>query len=77
MVTPTNGWAKTIMAARYAGVGERTLRKWFRMGLRHSKSPTGAILVKYSDLDEFLEGFVVNSTDDIDVIVNSVLDGVL
>ena len=77
MISTPTGWAKVKEAAHYAGVRDRTLRKWFRMGLQYVKAPTGAILVKYEWIDEFLEGFAINKTDDVNVIVNSVLSGVL
>jgi hypothetical protein len=64
-------------AACYAGVGERTLRKWLKHGLRSIKSPTGTILIKLDWIDSFLEGFEVDTKSDIQKIVNSALEGVL
>lgn len=77
MTTPPIGWAKVKDAAHYAGVGDRTFRKWFSEGLRCVKAPTGAILVKLDRIDEFLEGFTVDATDNINQLVDSVLEGVL
>jgi hypothetical protein len=51
------GWAKIKGAANYAGVKERTLRSWVREGLKHSRLPSGTILIKFAWIDEFLEGF--------------------
>jgi len=71
------GWAKVSDAARYAGVGQRTFRKWFSKGLRWARAPTGAILVKIEWIDAFLEGFTVNETDNTKQIVDSVLEGLV
>jgi hypothetical protein len=51
------GWAKIKPAAGYAGVKERTLRSWLREGLKHSRLPSGTILIKYAWIDEYLERF--------------------
>jgi hypothetical protein len=51
------GWGKTKQAAAYAGVSIRTFRKWLKNGLKHSCLPSGVILVKFQDIDEFLENF--------------------
>jgi len=51
------GWSKVKGAARYAGVSERSFRKWLKDGLRHVQMNTGTILIKYSWVDEFLENF--------------------
>lgn len=51
------GWTKIKGAAEYSGVKERTLRSWLKEGLKHSRLPSGTILIKYSSIDEFLQGF--------------------
>ena len=53
------GWVKIKRASKYAGVSERTMRHWFKEGLKHSRLPTGTILIRYSDIDDWLEGFAV------------------
>jgi len=65
------GWAKIKKAAKYADIGERTMREWLRKGLKYSRLPSGTILVRYSDIDDFLESFSVNG-DQVDKIVNDV-----
>jgi len=65
------GWGKIPSAALYAGVSPRTLRKWLKKGLRHSK-PMGAILIKFSDIDKFLGNHVVCVNE-----VDSIVDGVM
>ncbi|MFC1817103.1 hypothetical protein ACFL0M_14475 [Thermodesulfobacteriota bacterium] len=53
------GWAKIKHAARYAGIGERTFRKWLKQGLHHSRLPSGRILVSLKAIDDFLSGYEV------------------
>lgn len=53
----STGWFRIKAGAKYAGVSERTLRSWLKTGLRHSRLPTGTILVKREWLDEFLEHY--------------------
>lgn len=69
------GWAKIKMAAKHAGIGERTLRNWLRQGLRHSQLPTGTILIRYGDIDDFLERFAINGNQT-DQIVDEVMKGI-
>jgi hypothetical protein len=55
----TSGWAKVPEASRYAGLKARAFRALLKKGLKYSKLPSGTILVKLSDVDEFLERFRV------------------
>lgn len=66
------GWAKVKPAAKYAGIGERTLRDWLKQGLKHSRLSTGTILISYCAIDDFLERFTVDD-DQVDRIVDEVL----
>lgn len=67
------GWAKIKQAAKYGGVGERTLRGvWLKTGLKHVRLDSGMILIKFSWIDEFLEGFVAKE-DAVDKIVRETL----
>lgn len=50
---------KVKAAARYSGVSERTLRTWLKQGLRHSKMPSGTILISQESMDRFLQSFEV------------------
>ena len=54
-----NGWGKVKPSAKHAGVSERTFRPWLKNGLPHSRLPSGTILVKFSDIDEYLKSFEV------------------
>ena len=67
-------WLKPKPAAKYCGIGERTLRKLLKEGLRHSRLPSGTILIKAAWIDEFFERFEVGSqADEVNQIVDSTL----
>jgi excisionase family DNA binding protein len=72
-----NGWAKIKKAAQYAGVSERTVRSWLKNGLKHSRLPSGTVLIKFSSVDDYLEQFEVNEDQRIDELVDSVVSDVL
>jgi hypothetical protein len=76
-VVTSAGWAKVPDAARYAGVGVRTFRKWMKDGLRYSKAPTGTYLIKIEWINDFLEGFVVDGRENLNQLVDSALDGLV
>jgi hypothetical protein len=61
------GWGKVKQAAIYAGVRERTFRKWLTQGLKFSRLSSGTVLVKFSDIDGWLAKFTVteNKADQI------------
>lgn len=67
-----DGWAKIPEAARYAGMKPRSFREWLREGLKHSRLPSGTILIRYSDIDSFLEKFRVNE-DQVESLVAATL----
>ena len=51
--------------AQYCGVSDRTVRRWMRAGLRHVKpdpSQQGRVLIKWSELDAWLEKHAVERT---------------
>jgi excisionase family DNA binding protein len=66
------GWGKIKPVAEYADVSERTFRDWLKNGLKHSRLPSGTVLIKYSWVDEYLEKFVENK-DLVDDLVNQTL----
>ncbi|MGD8389838.1 MAG: helix-turn-helix domain-containing protein [Desulfobacteraceae bacterium] len=66
------GWMKIPKAAEYAGLGTRTLRKLLRQGLRHSRLPSGTVLISIEAVDEFLAGFEVRE-DKVAQIVDAVV----
>jgi len=70
------GWGKVKTAAKYADVSERTFRSWLKQGLKHSRLPSGTILIRYSDIDEWLESFSVNDNQ-IDEIVEEICEDLI
>lgn len=65
------GYAKIKLASRYAGVSERTFRKWMKEGLKYIRLPSGTILIRYSAIDEWLCSHEVQG-DEVDKIVNEI-----
>ena len=65
-------WGKVKAGAQRAGVCERTFRDWLKQGLKYSRLPSGTILVRFSDIDEYLERFAVNDNQ-VDQIVSETL----
>lgn len=60
-------------ALEYAGgIDERTFRAWLRDGLRHSRLPSGRIMVSQEAIDEYLERYTVKGNF-VDVIVDEVI----
>ena len=68
------GWVKIKPAARYAGVSTRTMRTWLRQGLKHSRLPTGTILIHIENIDSFLNGYAVLDNK-VDRIVDEIIAG--
>ena len=72
MIERVHEWTKIKPAAQYAGVSERTFRTWLNKGLKHTRLPSGTILIKYSWIDEFLEQFI-NQGNEIDRVANDII----
>ena len=70
---PPRGYAKVNQAAKYANIGERTLRTWLKEGLPHFR-PGGTILIAYRDIDEWLKQFRVDRNK-LDAVVDEVMEG--
>jgi hypothetical protein len=62
------GWTKIKAASVYAGISPRTMRKWLNQGLRHSRLPSGTIILSFDAVDEFLSSFEVQN-DEVERIV--------
>jgi excisionase family DNA binding protein len=58
-----DGYGKIPAGAKYAGISSRTFRELLKQGLRHIRLPSGTVLVKYSDIDAFLEQFAVTESE--------------
>lgn len=67
-----SGWAKIKSAAEYAGIKERTMRDWLKEGLKHSRLPSGTVLIKYDWIDEYLESYAAKK-DQVDKIVDETM----
>lgn len=68
------GWLKISTAKEYVDVSDtRTLKKWFKHGLRFSQDESGSIRIKRQWLDDFLEAREVNRKK-IDEIVSDVCE---
>jgi len=53
-------------------MSERTLRTWLKWGLRHSRLPSGTILINERWIDEYIEQFE-STRNEVDEMVNSLL----
>jgi hypothetical protein len=67
-----DGWARIKDGAKYGGTKDRTFRGWLKLGLKHSRLPSGTILIKYEWIDEFLEKYEVNENQ-VDTIVDETM----
>jgi len=68
------GWAKVKTAAQYASVSEKVFRGWLTEGLKHSRLTSNRILVKFSDIDEYLARFSVTESK-VQKMVNKLMEG--
>lgn len=65
-------WFKIKDGAAYAGVKPRMVSGWIKDGLRHSRLPSGTILIKREWIDGFLQKHEVKENQ-IDEIVRAVM----
>ena len=72
LLPDTRGYCKVKRAALYAGVSQRTFRKWLKDGLRHSRV-RGTTLIRYSWIDEYLARYEVLQNE-VDEIVEETLE---
>ena len=72
----TMGWAKVKDAAEYAGLGERTFRGLLKKGMRHSRLPSGTILVRFDAIDEFISQYERSNESDefVEKVLGEILD---
>ena len=71
------GWLKVADAAKYSGVSIRTFRDWLKDDLKHSKLPSGTILIKPASIDAYLEQFTVSEATDISRVVDDLVAEVM
>lgn len=67
------GWTKIEGAASYCGMSVRTIRGWLKKGLKHSRLPSGTILIRYGAIDAFLGSHEVEG-DQVSRIVDEIED---
>jgi len=71
------GWAKIKHAARYAGISEKVMREWVnKHGLPHSRINKQLILIKLTDIDDFLSNFRGNNDDHVCDVATEMLNKV-
>lgn len=67
-------WLKLGSVAEYVDASPRTVRKWLKRGLKHSRLQSGTVLVKKEWIDGFLEQFSITN-DEADQIVKEMMEG--
>ncbi len=67
-------WMKIKTVAQYADISPRTAREWLKRGLKHSRLPSGTILVKREWIDGYLEKYS-GGDDVVDGIVKEMTEG--
>ena len=65
------GWAKIKAASKYAGVSERTFRKWLKDGLKHSRLPKRTVLIAYDDIDAYLKKYATRENQ-VEIIADKI-----
>ncbi|MBW2610349.1 MAG: helix-turn-helix domain-containing protein [Deltaproteobacteria bacterium] len=66
-----DGWGRIKQIAEYMSLSERAVRALLKQGLPHSRLNRKCILIKYSDVDEFISGFK-SEENKVDNIVNKI-----
>ena len=69
------GWGKIKESAEYGGVSPRTVRRWLKEGLLHSRMPSGTILISRTAMDDFIRQFQITENE-ADRITNEVMEGI-
>ena len=69
------GWRKVSGVCEYTETEKRTIRSWLKAGLKHSRLPSGMILIRLADIDDYLDKFAVTEAEGskLDKIVHDVL----
>lgn len=68
-----NEWLKPAHAAKYCDVTTKTFRGWLKDGLKFSRLKSGHILIKKTNIDEYLQGFEV-AENEVDQTVNRIIN---
>ena len=67
-----DGWLRKKGAAAYMSLSERSLTSLLKQGLRHSRLPSGTVLISVRSIDEYLEKFEVDISSEVDKIVRDI-----
>lgn len=75
----SRGYARIREAAKYIGLGERTVRSLLKAGeLPHYRLRSGTILIAYGDIDEWIERYKVGYQPDyVEQVVEEITSEVL
>jgi hypothetical protein len=65
------GWCNVRKGAEYGGQSERCFREHLKNGMKHSRLPSGSILIKFHWIDEYFESFA-KTKNQVDKIVDDV-----
>jgi len=66
------GYARLKTASEYANISKSTLRNWIKDGLKYTKI-RGTMLLKYSDIDNYINQF----SDDPGIKSSAIVDDVI
>jgi hypothetical protein len=73
--TPPLAWGKIPQAAAYCGVSPNTMRRMMKEGLKHARLPSGRVLIRFADIDEYLCQFQVDTKSQVDEMVTEIMKG--
>jgi len=65
-------WGKIVDNAKRVGVSPRLVRRWLKMGLKHSRVPGGCVLIRFEDVDDFLKSYEIRENK-IDQLVDEII----
>ena len=66
------GFARLKTACQYADISMSTLKNWIKDGLRPLKIK-GVVLIRYADIDSFIEQHDQYDSDEIESQINTLL----
>lgn len=73
----TIGWGSFEDAAAYAGVSKRTIKKWTEDGLKFVELNNKTKLIRFSDIDDYLNGFHPDDPATVKSMTNELFDKVV
>jgi hypothetical protein len=73
--TPPLAWGKIPQAAAYCGVSPNTIRSWMKDSLKYTRLPSGMVLIRFADIDEYFNQFQVDEKGRLDKMVTEIMKG--